>query len=404
MGEEVLVVGAGPVGMSAALALSARGVPVAIVEADPEDRSRPGSRADYVHGATLEILESVHPGLGQRIVDAGLVCPTRRTYWRGREVYSRTFPFDPDAEGLPHHSRIPQTVVEDFLHDALAERGIEIRWDAPVDSVDSSPEGVRVETKDGTAWEAPYVVGADGGGSTVRKQIGVEMAGTESENAFVIVDVEEDPDEPSPNELTFHYGHPGVGGRNVLTAPFQGGWRIDVTCRTSDDPQALSGEESVRDIVSATMGERYADRVTWVSTYRFKQVLADRFVDEHRRVLLAGDAAHLFAPFGGRGMNSGIHDAEAAGAAIASALGAETAALAERDVENYARLREEAAEWNEHAAGKALEHIYTERLWPNVKKRLAGELSRVWEPAAEWLDTAHFGPQAGPPIPTKGKF
>lgn len=404
MDDEVLVVGAGPVGMSAALALSARDVPVAIVEAEPADRERPGSRADYVHGATLEILEAVHPGLGHHIANAGLVCPTRRTYWRGREVRSRTFPFDPDAGGLPHHSRIPQTVVEDFLHEGLAERGVEIRWDSPVDTIEAGDDGVRVGVEGGETLEAPYVVGADGGGSTVRTEIGVGMTGTESENAFVIVDVEEDPDDPSPVELTFHYGHPAVGGRNVLTAPFHGGWRIDVTCRTSDDPEALASGESVRDIVTATMGDRYADRVSWVSTYRFKQVVAERFVDEHRRVLLAGDAAHLFAPFGGRGMNSGIHDADAAGSAIASALGAETDALARRAVENYAGLREEAAEWNEYAAGKALEHIYTDRLWPNVKKRAAAELARFWTPAADWLDTAHFGPLGSPPIPTKGKF
>jgi 3-(3-hydroxy-phenyl)propionate hydroxylase len=141
-----------------------------------------------------------------------------------------------------------------------------------------------------------------------------------------------------------------------------------------------------------------------VSTYRFKQVTADSFVDEHRRVLLAGDAAHLFAPFGGRGMNSGVHDADAAASAVATALRAEMDAIARREVGNYAGLREEAADWNEYASGEALEHIYSDRLLPNVKKRAAAELARVWEPAGAWLDSAHFGPHAGPPVPTEGKF
>lgn len=402
--DDVIVVGAGPVGMSAALALDARGVPVTILEADPADRERPGSRADYVHGATLEILEAVHPGLGRRIADAGLYCPTRRTVWRGREVFSRTYASAGGSGELPHSTRIPQVVVEGFLLDALRDRGIDVRWDTPVASVEADATDVRVRTDAGDRWEAAFVVGADGASSTVRHEIGVEMSGTESVNAFVIIDVEEDPASPRPVEMTFHYGHPGLAGRNVFVAPFQGGWRIDVSCRASDDPEALAIEERVRDLVAATVGERYVDRVSWVSTYRFKQVTADRFVDAHRRVLLAGDAAHLFAPFGGRGMNSGIHDADAAASAIASALPAESTAVARTDVENYARLREAAAAWNRDAAGKALAHIHTDRLRTDLKLWAAAQAARWWEPAGEWLDQAHFGPAARPPIPTKGKF
>ena len=401
---DVVVVGAGPVGMSAALALGAHGVPVTVLEAEPADRERPGSRADYVHGSTLEILEAVHPGLGERIADAGLVCPTRRTFWRDREVYSRTYSTPGGSGDLPHSTRIPQTVVEEFLLDALRERDVDVRWDSAVETVESRPDGVRLETADGETREAPYVVGADGGGSTIRHEVGVEMSGTESENTFHIVDVEEDPEDPLPVELRFHYRHPGVDDRNVLVAPFAGGWRIDLTCRESDDPEYLTSDEHVRDLVAATVGDRYTDRVSWVSTYRFKQVTADSFVDEHRRVLLAGDAAHLFAPFGGRGMNSGVHDAEAAASAVAGAMRARTDAVARTEVENYARLREEAAEWNEYASGRALQHIHSDRLLPNVKKRAAATLAEWWEPAGEWLDKAHFGPHASPPIPTKGKF
>lgn len=402
--RDVIVIGAGPVGMSVALALDARGVPVNILEAESADRDRPGSRADYVHRSTLEILESVHPGLGQRIAEAGLVCPTRKTLWRGREVYAQTFSASGNTGELPHHSRIPQTVVEDFLLEAIKERDIDIIWDAKVKEVDSATDGVQIITDDGQKFAAAYAIGADGGSSSVRHAMDIEMSGVESENTFLIVDVDERPDDPLPVELTFHYGHPDLDDRNVLMAPFAGGWRIDLTCRASDDHYEITGEEFVSRLVSATVGAQYTDRVSWVSTYNFKQVTADRFVDEHHRVLLAGDAAHLFAPFGGRGMNSGIHDADAAASAIAGALSAETDAVRITEIENYARLREKAAEWNTFAAGKALEHIHSDRLKPNIKKRVAAELSRWWTPAARWLDRAHFGPHAGPPIPTKGKF
>lgn len=401
---DVAVVGAGPVGMSTALALDARGISVGILEADPEDRERPGTRADYVHGSTLEILDASHPGLGEQLVEEGLLLPKRRTKWRGREIYSQTFPIPDEIDGLPHSTRIPQTVVEDYMHDALDERDIPIYWDAAVKTVQSDTDSVRIEAADGETREVSYVVGADGGGSTVRKEIGVDMSGSQSENSFLIIDVDEHPDDPRSPELTFHYGHPGVDGRNVLTAPFKGGWRVDITMRPSDDPDEMTSDKRVEELIRATIGEKYVDRVSWVSTYRFKQVTADRMVDQNHRVLLAGDAAHLFAPFGGRGMNSGIHDADAAASAIATALSAETDEIAQREIENYARLREEAAEWNTNAAGQALEHIYSDRFRPNAKKWIAAQLARVWDPAGAWLDKAHFGPHESPPIPTVGKF
>ncbi|MFB6262516.1 MAG: NAD(P)-binding protein, partial [Bradymonadaceae bacterium] len=86
-----IVVGSGFGGLAAAIRLRAMGHPVTVLEADPQDRERPGSRAIYVHGATLRILERLSPGLGQSLADDGLVWPTRRTYWRGREVFSRTY-------------------------------------------------------------------------------------------------------------------------------------------------------------------------------------------------------------------------------------------------------------------------------------------------------------------------
>jgi 3-(3-hydroxy-phenyl)propionate hydroxylase len=215
--------------MTAALALHSRGVPVTVLEADPADRDRRGSRAIYVHGSTLQTFERIHPGLGRRLADAGLVWPTRRTHWRGREVFSRTYS-DPGGSGeLPHFTSLPQSDTEAFLREALSEAGVDIHWDSAVERVEPGPGGVRVETAGGEVWDADYLVGADGAGSTVRKQIGADFRGTESENAFVIADVEETPDNPRHKERVFHYEHPDLDGRNVLFVPFDGGWRVDVS-------------------------------------------------------------------------------------------------------------------------------------------------------------------------------
>ncbi|WP_101295931.1 FAD-dependent monooxygenase [Halegenticoccus soli] len=402
----VLVAGAGPVGMTTALALHARGVETAILEAEPEDRDRSGSRAIYVHGSTLRTLERVHPGLGTNLVDEGLVWPTRRTLYRGKEVFNRTYDSPGGSGDIPHFTSVPQVVTEQYMLGALADIGVGIHWEAEVRSVESSPDGVHVETADGREWEAKYLIGADGGGSTVRKEIGSNFEGNQSENAFIIADVEdEEIDDDHPDlERLFHYDAPEADGRNVLLVPFTGGWRLDIQCIEGDDPDELSSTERMQEFVHDIMGEEYADSLKWVSTYHFLQVMADSFVDEHRRVLLAGEAAHLLAPFGARGMNSGIADADEAASAIAVALNARTEAVARDEVELFAARREKAAEYNLDAAGQALEYLQGEDPLTVLRKEAAAELADYFEVAGEWLDDAPYGPHGAPPIVSTGNY
>ena len=402
----VLIAGAGPVGMTTALALNARGVPATILEAESEDRDRSGSRAIYVHGTTLHTLERAHPGLGEDLVEDGLVWPTRRTCWRGKEVFSRTYD-NPGGDGkFPHFTSIPQARTEEYMHEAIDEAGIDIHWDCAVETVESSPDGVTVETTDGREWETPYLVGADGGGSTVRDEIGAEFEGDQSENSFIIADVDEidDEDEQWPLERLFHYDDPRAGGRNVMLVPFTGGWRLDIQCIDDDDPDELITDEKMQEFVSEIMGEQYADNVSWVSSYRFLQVMAGTFIDDHRRVLLAGEAAHLLAPFGARGMNSGVADADEAASAITVAYHAQRDAVARDEVELYAARRERAAEYNLEAAGTALEYLQGENPATVLRKEAAASLADYFEPAGEYLDDAPYGPHDAPPIVTTGNY
>ncbi|SEV80248.1 FAD-dependent monooxygenase [Natrinema salifodinae] len=400
----VLIAGAGPVGMSAALALNARGIDATILEADPEDRDRSGSRAIYVHGSTLRTLERIHPGLGTDLVDEGLVWPTRRTLFRGTEVFSRTYDSPGGTGDIPHFTSVPQVVTEAYMHDALAEAGIDIHWEAEVETVESDTDGVRVETADGREWDGEFLIGADGGGSTVRKEIGANFEGDQSENSYIIADVEEVEDDPRELERVFHYDAPAAGGRNVLLVPFTGGWRLDIQCFLDDDPDELSSDERMREFVRDIMGERYADNLEWTSTYQFLQVMADTFIDEHRRVLLAGEAAHLLAPFGARGMNSGVADADEAASAIAAAIDATTDAVVRDEVELYAARRERAAEFNLDAAGQALRHLRGDDPVTVLRKEAAASLADHFEVAGEWLDDAPYGPHGSPPIVSTGNY
>jgi len=394
--RSVIVVGAGPVGLAAALALRGRGLEATVLEAEPEDRARPGSRAIYVHGATLRVLERSTPGLGQALAERGIVWPTRRTLWRGREVFERSYDA-PQRKGLPHFTSLPQTEIERLLLDACRRRDVEIVFGAPVRGLAATANGVRLDVEDGAAWSAEYVIGADGARSAVREAIGADLEGGRSPNSYVIVDVAEDPARPLPIERVFHYEHPAVGGRNVLLVPFAGGWRADLQCNEDDDATAFASTEGVRRWIAATLGPSYADRVTWVSTYQFLQVVARSFVDRARRVLLVGEAAHLFAPFGARGMNSGIADADRAAEAIATAIGAADSSAAAAAIEAFEQERRAAAVWNRAAAGEALAHLRATTLRRRLSRIAAVLASRFSTTAAEWLDRAPYGPAGGPP-------
>jgi 3-(3-hydroxy-phenyl)propionate hydroxylase len=401
--EPVIVVGAGPVGLTAALAVRAAGLPATILEAEAEKRTRPGSRAIYVHGTTLRVLERLRPELGTRLAERGVVWPTRRTLWRDREVFARTYSKPPGA-GLPHFTSLPQTTVEQLLLAACRESGVEIDWESRVSGVTTGNSGVVLEIPSKPPRMTPYVIGADGARSAVREAIGIELEGSRSANSYVIVDVAEDWSAPRPIERVFHYEHPAVGGRNVLLVPFAGGWRADLQCNEDDDPESFSNPAGARAWIEKTLGKKYGERITWVSTYQFLQVVARSFIDANARVLLVGEAAHLFAPFGARGMNSGIADADSAANAIATALRALDPAAAHSAIEAFARERHAAAEWNRAAAGQALAHLRAHSPYDRARRLGAVLLSPWWPAAGEWLDTAPYGPAGGPKNATGTKY
>jgi 3-(3-hydroxy-phenyl)propionate hydroxylase len=386
----VVVVGAGPVGLSAALALRARGREVVLLEAEPKDRERPGSRALFVHRETLALLDGMRPGLAAEITAYGQTWRTRRTLYRGREVYSRTYP---PKEGPPPFTSLRQVDTERFLRGACDRAGVEFVWDARVLDVRSTATGVRLSCADGREWSCAYAVAADGARSAVRGALGIAMEGERGEGFHVVVDVAHTPGaEPAPERI-FHYEHPGVGGRSVMRVPFTGGFQFDLQCRDDDIEEEFGTEEAVRRWLPAVVGEGYGERILWVSTYRFLRKVAASFTDPHRRVLLVGEAAHLFPPFGARGMNSGIADAAAAAEAIADGT-----------VEAFAGVRRSAALFNSAAAGAALDHLRPRRRIVRARQRAAAALAPVLPWCGSWLEHAPYGPRHGAPVNAGRKY
>jgi len=270
--------------------------------------------------------------------------------------------------------------------------GVEFHWGAAAGDVRAGADSVSVTTADGRSWTGSYLIAADGARSAVRRSLDIHMSGSQSAGYHVVVDVAQRPDDDQCTARVFHYEHPGVGGRTVLRVPFKGGFQIDLQGRNSDPSEAYGTEEAVRQWLPSVVGEGYADRIQWVSTYRFLQVVADRFVDAHHRVLLVGEAAHLFPPFGARGMNSGIADAEAAATAVSAALiDSEQAAAAIRE---FASTRSAAARYNSDAAGTALAQLRPGRMI-RVKQRAAATLAPLVPQCGSWLEHAPYGPRRG---------
>lgn len=387
---ELLVVGAGPAGLTAALGARALGIHVTILEAESEDRDRPGSRALFVHHETLGRLDRMSPGLGGKIGGFGIVWRARRTLYHNREIFSRQYPAPP-TDGLPPYTSLRQTDTEQFLLDACHAAGVRFSWDTSVEDVHTSPDGVTVRITDGREWKASYVIAGDGGRSAVRKSLGIELEGPRSTDYRVAVDLA-DPDS-AVGERINHYRHPGVAMRNLFIVPYAGGRQVDLQCRTPEDADILSRPEEVRRWLPKVVDPGYLDRIMWIARYPCLQLVAGSFVDQYRRVLLVGEAAHLFAPLGARGMNSGIADADAAASAVGLALRAANPDRARDAIDKFADTRKQAAEHNRASAGAAMAHVRAGTVVDRARQSLAARLAPHIPRLGAWLDEAPYGPR-----------
>jgi 3-(3-hydroxy-phenyl)propionate hydroxylase len=301
----VVIVGAGPVGLSLAIDLAQRGQGVVLL--DDADRIGEGSRAICFSKRSLEFWDRL--GIGSRMVDKGVVWSVGRIFHGTSQLYQ--FDLLPEqGHKRPAFINLQQFHAEAYLVDRVQElAGIDVRWRNKVIGLESRNDRaiLTVETPDGSyRIGANYVVACDGARSSLRQMAGAEFAGRVFEDQFLIADVRMTAE--FPTERWFWFDPPFHAGRSALLHRQPDDiWRIDLQLNRYADPLIEKQPENVRPRIARMLGHDKFE-FEWISLYKFQCRRMDKFI--HGRVFFAGDAAHQASPFGARGANSGLEDAE----------------------------------------------------------------------------------------------
>ncbi|OFB38262.1 pentachlorophenol monooxygenase [Mycolicibacterium sp. (ex Dasyatis americana)] len=294
---DVLVVGAGPVGLTAAIVLVQHGHDVTVVDRQAEGVNT--SRAAVVHPHTLELLEPY--GVVDALVSRGVHTPTFTI--RDRDDLLIAVPFSELPTRYPYTLMISQADTETFLLNRLETLGGKVVRPAAVTEIRQSADYAVATFTDGSRIRARYLIGADGMHSTVRDQTGIAFTGGTYAESFVLADVHLSGGVPA-NEVILYFSPAGL----VVVAPLPDGmYRIVATVDEAPHNPDVAFVQSLLDERGPQTRPAVVEDVVWGSRFRVHHRIADEFRDE--RVLLAGDAAHVHSPAGGQGMNLGIEDA-----------------------------------------------------------------------------------------------
>lgn len=312
---DVLIVGAGPVGLTAAVVLEQLGHDVVIVDSQSEGANT--SRAAVVHPHTLELLEPY--GVTPALVDRGLHTPTFTI--RDRDELLIGVPFSDLPTAYPYTLMISQADTEKFLLARLSELGGKVVRPATVTEVVQDADGVTATFEDGKQIRARYLIGADGMHSLVRDQAGIGFTGGTYAESFTLADVRMSGGVPQ-NEVILYFSPAGL----VVVAPLPDDmYRIVATVDEAPHDPDVSFVQRLLDERGPLAHPAVVEEVVWGSRFRVHHRIADSF--RLGRILLAGDAGHVHSPAGGQGMNLGIEDAITSAEALSRVLGGEPDAL-----------------------------------------------------------------------------
>ncbi|MEQ1534628.1 MAG: FAD-dependent monooxygenase [Burkholderiaceae bacterium] len=306
----VLIAGGGPVGLTLAALLASFGIRSVVIENDPSYCT--GSRAICMSRRSQEILGWV--GADKPLVAKGLSWVGGRSYYRDTEVLHFQMPNDPTQRFAPMVN-IQQYFAEQYAHEAAQKYGdlVAVRWNCTVKAVREIKDGNEVDVVDADGQTqtilADWLVACDGGRSTVREQLGLQLQGMQYDGKYVIVDIRQKT-QRDVERLAWFDPPSNPGSTILMHRQPEDVWRIDYQIRDEEDPVEAIKPENVLPRVQSHLtmiGENEPWEPLWISIYNAKCLSLEKY--RHNRVLFAGDAAHLVPIFGVRGLNSGLDDA-----------------------------------------------------------------------------------------------
>ncbi|PSL22313.1 FAD-dependent oxidoreductase [Shimia abyssi] len=308
--RKVVIIGAGPVGLAAAIDLAQQGIEAVIL--DENDKVSFGSRAICFAKRPLEILDRL--GCGDPFVDKGVQWNVGKVFFDDRQVYDFNL-LPEDGHKRPAFINLQQYYFEEYLVRRVFElqaegAPIEIRGRNKVEAIGTHPDHValEVDTPEGAyTLEADWLIACDGANSPTRRMLGLDFVGRVFEDNFLIADVIMEAD--FPTERWFWFDPPFNKGQSALLHKQPDNvWRIDLQLGWDIDKEREKRPENVIPRLREMLGNEVEFELEWVSIYTFQCRRMEDF--RHGRVLFAGDAAHQVSPFGARGANSGLQDTD----------------------------------------------------------------------------------------------
>ncbi|WP_432840380.1 FAD-dependent oxidoreductase [Dactylosporangium sp. CA-092794] len=302
---QVLVVGAGPVGLTAAHELARRGVRVRLIDAASGPATT--SRATSLHARTLETFDQM--GMVEELLARGLRVEAFTLYQNGRRLARLGTSYAPNPTRYPFTLAIQQVTTEEVLRTALEKHGVVAEWGVRLAELrqDGSQVHAELHHADGTVEtvRTPWLVGCDGGHSTVRRQLGIPLVGDANET-WMLADAEVSVDLPRDSlYLVRQQGH------NILMVPLPGErrWRLIDTRDVAYDGDNGALRQRLAGKLSAGLGQPRVrvGEPEWVSVFTAQQRMVNQMRVE--RCFVAGDAAHVHSPASGQGLNTGIQEA-----------------------------------------------------------------------------------------------
>ena len=331
----VVIIGAGPVGLTLAIDLKLRGVECVLL--DDQDRIGEGSRAICFAKRTLEIWDRL--GCAAPMLEKGVRWNIGKVF-QGEDLLYQFDLLPEPGHRMPAFINLQQYYAEKFLVDRAQALGVDLRWLNRVSGIRAGDQGarLRIETPDGAySLDTRFVIACDGARSPTRSLLGLDFMGEQFEDQFLIADVRMTA--AFPVERWFWFDPPFHSGQSCLLHKQPDDiWRIDLQLSPDADTEHERQPEVVRPRIERMLGHGDFE-LEWISVYRFQCRRLERFV--HGAVIFVGDAAHQVSPFGARGANSGVQDADNLGWKLAAALQGRIGLIASYDQE-----RSEAANEN----------------------------------------------------------